>query len=1117
MLRGLIQPALPLLLCAIFNIAGAQIFPVRENGKWGYMDQSGDIVIPAVYEKAAPTVNGIARATLNGDLYLISDKDHILQIKNCTRFQMLTADVGKAMRNGEWWLTDSRGNTLSSSGYSRMWLNSLDSQRIFVTRNGKFGVLSAGGEVSIDAVHARLRCLTPGVYYTLNQFHHYTIITESDHPLNGMTFNHIHLIGDENGLILSEDEVQTKYLFKADGTKILKGQRLDVKSLGNQFFSISSYKTRRIYDNLRNVFIDTLTGVAENSEIPDCINIIRDGITRTFHRQNGYILEGNFTFSEIPTKSERPFIIRNEFYFGLLDQNYRLLLPPVYQKIEYLDENRYAVQDSNFFMGIYNFKTDSWEHKMPYLHLYRGNGYIKGYASGNLMDYFVLDSNGNITEINTYMNVYHTAVNQRYIESPESGSGSGNFLSTNRATGWYSIQQPVGSGISLWMYGLRKFDSVARVWKILIRPVFMQVKVLKTPGLSIASYSNTSRQTAIPIAGEKYPAIPLLSSYLIHEETGRKLTGIQEFIDETECDNKETPNFRTFHLGKMYILSKSTLKPVLVCLYASGFENGVRRVYTGGRFKLDDGKSHMSFPISDSRVFTALGIDQWGFSRDDVVADGGEWRLLFLDGRYVKPEIAGSNKIKNMGAFINGKAIVQLDNGKCGVIDSAGNTFIEANYDYITTESFLPDYYFCGHHSFKYGLVNQYGEIVVPPAYKTIKSMGSVYYGYTGDSGILFNPEGERAPLGVKEKPIPFENGYGFIRQKKGYLLAGNNGLERTEKLYKNATSFHNGYAAVKSGSFWGLIDTDGNWIIDPKYTGAKGFGYTSAVFEQGRNWKFVGLNDEKIQRPKKADAVAEIAPEIFVYSKGDRMALYGAGGKKLSPFRFLELPFVYNGNIIGTRGSRIYFYTLNGEKMGTMSGQLRGKNKQILKETSLGIHSRTDDYYIGFSAGQLRAFGADSPWTDLKIPLGLQYNQNLQKTFLYEAVTQDIFLTGPIGRQRFVNGNNEKLTGYTFFRAEPMQNGLSICAIAPLQWGVLDRDGFWVVPPEYADIKRLDSHMFSFRTAFDFHIYNPEGNRIMEETADSYRFADGLLQLRNGNRLGYFKPSTGIIRKLQE
>jgi hypothetical protein len=106
--------------------------------------------------------------------------------------------------------------------------------------------------------------------------------------------------------------------------------------------------------------------------------------------------------------------------------------------------------------------------------------------------------------------------------------------------------------------------------------------------------------------------------------------------------------------------------------------------------------------------------------------------------------------------------------------------------------------------------------------------------------------------------------------------------------------------------------------------------------------------------------------------AKKDRYGLYNAEGKKISSFKFNQVPFVHNNYIIGTRASKIYFFDLDGNKLGIMPGVAKGGNKQITHQTGGKIRSKEykNQYVLGFSTGQMRAFGLDTPWRELLLPM---------------------------------------------------------------------------------------------------------------------------------------------------
>jgi hypothetical protein len=88
---------------------------------------------------------------------------------------------------------------------------------------------------------------------------------------------------------------------------------------------------------------------------------------------------------------------------------------------------------------------------------------------------------------------------------------------------------------------------------------------------------------------------------------------------------------------------------------------------------------------------------------------------------------------------------------------------------------------------------------------------------------------------------------------------------------------------------------------------------------------------------------------------------------------------------------------------------------------------------------------------------------------------------------------------------------------VAGGNYGVLDNKGFWILPPEYSDIKRLNDSIFSYRVAYEYDVYDDKGNKITEEKADALQYRNGILTLRQESKIGYYKPGSGMIWELQE
>lgn len=94
-------------------------------------------------------------------------------------------------------------------------------------------------------------------------------------------------------------------------------------------------------------------------------------------------------------------------------------------------------------------------------------------------------------------------------------------------------------------------------------------------------------------------------------------------------------------------------------------------------------------------------------------------------------------------------------------------------------------------HDKKYGVVNQYGEVVVEPVYEYMDG---------------------------------FCEGYAVVYQDKKYGYIDENGNLLTEIAYDGAKAFSEGLAVVQVGGLYGFIDTTGQFVIEPQYIFAHSF-----------------------------------------------------------------------------------------------------------------------------------------------------------------------------------------------------------------------------------------------------------------------------------------------------
>ena len=165
-------------------------------------------------------------------------------------------------------------------------------------------------------------------------------------------------------------------------------------------------------------------------------------------------------------------------------------------------------------------------------------------------------------------------------------------------------------------------------------------------------------------------------------------------------------------------------------------------------------------------------------------------------------------------------------NGAYLLMDADGNALTKAEYDYFEAGEGAILF----EKGNRYGVMNEYAEIVVPCEYSWIVSNGengflalrTDVWDDTPDGVYYIDESGRVAPTGVKVISLlsPFTNGLSPAlsteKGRYGYLNA--KGEWAIPPQYAFADEFYEGRAMAMLDSGCGLIDENGGWIISPKY-----------------------------------------------------------------------------------------------------------------------------------------------------------------------------------------------------------------------------------------------------------------------------------------------------------
>ena len=188
---------------------------------------------------------------------------------------------------------------------------------------------------------------------------------------------------------------------------------------------------------------------------------------------------------------------------------------------------------------------------------------------------------------------------------------------------------------------------------------------------------------------------------------------------------------------------------------------------------------------------------------------------LLINGKWYRATGSfelGSATFDWIGMHSNGNAAALLD-GRWGVIDSAANWVIPAEYDAIIMDEL--------------GRAYAQGAVFV-------RQGDSVY--------LLVNGEQVAGPF---EDARPFGNeGYAAVKDNGRWGFIDISGEVQIDFRFDDALSFGQHLAAVRIGDYWGYVSLFGELVIEADFLEAKSFDNGSAPVLTERGWRFITLHE---------------------------------------------------------------------------------------------------------------------------------------------------------------------------------------------------------------------------------------------------------------------------------
>ncbi len=216
------------------------------------------------------------------------------------------------------------------------------------------------------------------------------------------------------------------------------------------------------------------------------------------------------------------------------------------------------------------------------------------------------------------------------------------------------------------------------------------------------------------------------------------------------------------------------------------------------------------------------------------------------------------NSFDDAQPFRNGVAVVGVMQGdviKYGLIDTSGNYLCDPQFDGIGNfnNDLAEIVQVTKNGKKKCGLINKNGKIILSPKYDDI------WLEHFGDS-FIFN---DRMRVSYKDSNDDSKSIYGYI---------DTTGKEIVKPRYSDAAHFSDGLAGVKIGDKYGFIDVNGKLIIQPQFDEVGLFNEGYAAVKIDGKWGFIDKTGTIKVKPQYKEVGKFINGQATVYP----MSYYG-------------------------------------------------------------------------------------------------------------------------------------------------------------------------------------------------------------------------------------------------
>lgn len=1055
-----------LLIIFHFQLLAQDLYPIKSNKKWGYINKEGKIVIEPQYDFAETFECGFGKVILKNKIGIINAEGKLVITPKEDEIDVVCPNYIIIKEDSAFGLDNTDGKNLIPAEYKQV---TFIKEHFFELKNEK----------KIGFYNARNGKLIKPIFD--NYFITDTSIVVSIFDKKGLyniSLNQILEIDNKQIEILNNVVLQKNKDFWAvldlNGIPLSKPEFLSYKIINNNFLSLKAKTGGSLLFNIdQKIFVSKIP--LDNYQIIDSKFIVttksnKHGVIDSTGKQ---ILKESYTNIHL---NENFFLVEQDGKWGLNDLSGNVIIPTIHNRL-FPFKQSIAVFENNGLKGLINNKGE----------ILISPTFANIEIDANSI--YTTDNQGNKKSI-----LIQQLINKN--SKPKSKKPViANVVNTDPNHIWIKG--------SLNRYGLLSHDT------LLIEPKFDIIKADSKDFTLVGSkidYRLTPKLFGY-INSQQLSDNTLYKLGLVDKKSGKIL--IQPSLWHFDFDNFIEKGFAkiVFEEGKqgLYTSNRRIVKDY-------SYLSRERKPLTTSINYIG------SFSDSVAPFCIQCKVNYEGdFNKTKI--EGGSWGYITKSGKIIIDPI-----YEYAGEMVNSKAIVK-QKGLFGLINQDGFFSIKPEYNemqFVTgkEQSLLK----VGIKKELFGLIKQDGNIVIDALYDKISTPKNGYSKYfkNGKYGFV-NAEGKFLTQNIYDNVSDFSEGLAAVSINKMWGYIDTLGNQVVPISMPQASDYNEGLASFMKDGRIGYGDMNGKIAIAPKYFYGSPFKNGFAIVKDAYDkYAVIDKNANPILKFEYDEISFTNIPNLLKIKTENGFRLFDLGEMKyLSKKYFVQIYDFFQDWALVKFEDKFQYINSKGEfinnrkyvQASNFSNDVAlvfdGAKQKILNKNGDEIVS---NYKIISDFKNNRAFIEIAP---KKFKLINRQLQEVSNATFYQISPFNNGIAKVMNQNKmftYIDTNGVEITKMKFDLAKDFTENLAAVK-KENKWGVINNKGELVSNFEFDYLSNFENRYAVFGLDLRFGLITTENEKITEIIYNDIKYIEnGIIRLTLSNKVGYINPNGVFI-----